>query len=145
MSKVEISKVAEVCKKNSVEPELLRRIIEELNLTNEPETDEEEKLPAVKKQFVVVISDPENTLPQRDYVGWVLRIPEDDSPSTALDRVFRGAYEFNATKKGRLLPVKTVGEALESVPAKFFKEAELWASTKTPVLVVKTDNEIPKE
>ena len=145
MSKVEISKVAEVCKKNAIEPVLLRRIIEELNLSTEPEADGEEKPPAVKKQFVVVISDPENTLPARDYVSWVIQIPEVDSPSTTLDRVFRGSYEFNATKKGRLLPVKTVGEAIENVPAKLFKEAELWVKTKTPVLVIKTDNEIPKE
>jgi hypothetical protein len=41
--------------------------------------------------------------------------------------------------------VKTVGEAIENVPAKFFKEAELWVKTKTPVLVLKTNNEIPKE
>jgi hypothetical protein len=145
MSKVEISKVAEVCKKNAIEPALLRRIIEELNLINEPEPGEEEKLPAVKKQSVIIISDPENTLPTRDYVGWVIQIPEVDSPSTTLDRVFRAAYEFNTTKKGRLLPVKTVGEAIENVPAKFFKEAELWTKTKTPVLVIKTDNDIPKE
>ena len=41
--------------------------------------------------------------------------------------------------------IKTVGEAIENVPAKFFKEADLWVKHKTPVLVVKTDNEIPKE
>ncbi len=42
-------------------------------------------------------------------------------------------------------PAKTVGESLENVPAKFFKEADVWVKTKTPVLVLKTDNEIPKE
>ena len=41
--------------------------------------------------------------------------------------------------------MKTVGEAIEAVPAKFLKEADVWIKTKTPVLVVKTDNEIPKE
>ena len=39
----------------------------------------------------------------------------------------------------------TVGEALENVPAKQFKEADLWPKTKTPVLVLRTDNQIPKE
>ncbi len=38
-----------------------------------------------------------------------------------------------------------MGEAIENVPAKFFKETEVWVKTKTPVLVLKTDNEIPKE
>ena len=35
--------------------------------------------------------------------------------------------------------------AIENVSAKFFREADLWVKTKTPVLVLKTDNEIPKE
>jgi hypothetical protein len=77
-------------------------------------------------------------------VGWVLQIPEDESVATALERVYRGCYDFNASKKGRLMPVKTVGEAFENVAAKYFKEADVWVKTKTPVLVVRTDNEIPK-
>jgi hypothetical protein len=36
-----------------------------------------------------------------------------------------------------------VGEALESVPGRFFRDAELWVKTKTPVVVLRTDNEIP--
>ena len=45
--------------------------------------------------------------------------------------------------RGRKLPVQTVGETLETVPAKSLKEVELWCKTKTPVLVVVTRNEIP--
>ena len=145
MAKIDVSKVAEILKKNQVDPALLRRVIEEMNLAVEPEGAEGDKPPAVKKQFVIVVSDPEGRLPKNDFVGWVVQIPDSESPATTLDRVFRSAYDYNTTKKGRLLPVKTVGEAIEAIPAKFFKEAELWVKHKTPVLVVKTDNEIPKE
>jgi hypothetical protein len=31
------------------------------------------------------------------------------------------------------------------VPAKIFKETDLWVKTKTPVLVLRTNNEIPHE
>lgn len=144
MPKIDVSKVAEIIKKNQVEPAVLRRIIEEMNLAVQPE-DGEEKPPAVKKQFVIVVSDPEGKLPKTDFVGWVLQIPEEESVATTPDRVFRAAYDFNASKKGRLLPVKTVGEAIENVPAKHFKDADVWVKTKTPVLVLRTDNEIPKE
>ena len=58
---------------------------------------------------------------------------------------FRSVYDFNTTKRGRLLPVNTVGEALENVPAKQFKEADLWVKTKTPVLILRTDNRIPTD
>ena len=144
MPKIDVSKVAEILKKNQIDPSVLRRVIEEMNIAVQPDTGEE-KPPAVKKQWVIVISDPEGRLPKGDFVGWVLQIPENESVVTTPDRVFRGIYDFNASKKGRLLPVKTVGEAFENVPAKHFKDADVWVKSKTPVLMLRTDNEIPKE
>jgi hypothetical protein len=145
MPKIDVNKVAEILKKNELDPAVLRRVIEEMNLAVQPEPGEEEKPPPVKKQFVILVSDPNGVMPADDLVGWVLQIPENDSPVTAPERVYRAAYEFNATKKGRLLPAKTVGDALENVPAKHFKEANAWVKTKTPVLVLKTNNEIPTD
>src|SRR5215212_11160616 len=145
MPKIEVNKVAEILKKNEILPAILRRIVEEMNLAVQPDAADEDKPPPVKKQFVILVSDPDGRLPKHDFVGWVLQIPESESVATTLDRIFRSCYDFNTTKKGRLLPVKTIGEALENVPAKAFKEADVWVKTKTPVLVVRTDNEIPKE
>jgi hypothetical protein len=145
MAKIDVSKVAEILKKNHLDPSVLRRVIEEINLAVQPDPGEEEKPPPVKKQMVILVSDPERRMPKTDFAGWVLQIPESESPATTQERIFRGAYDYNTTKKGRLYPAKTVGEALENVSAKFFKEAELWVKTKTPVLVLRTDNEIPKE
>ncbi len=145
MPKIEVNKVAEILKKADISPAILRRVIEEMNLAVQPDTGDDEKPPAVKKQFAILVSDPDGRLPKHDFVGWVLQLPESESVATTLDRVFRSAYDFNTTKKGRLMPVKTVGEAIEIIPAKAFKEADLWVKTKTPVLVLRTDNEIPKE
>lgn len=144
MPKIEVNKVAEILKKNDISPAIMRRVIEEMNLAVQPDTGEE-KPPAVKKQWVILLSDPDGKMPKHDFVGWILQIPENESVATTPDRVFRSCYDFNTTKKGQLLPVKTVGEAMENVPAKFFKEAEVWVKTKTPVLVLKSDNQIPKE
>ena len=144
MPKIDVSKVAEILKKNQIDPAVLRRVIEEMNIAVQPDTGEE-KPPAVTKQWVIVLSDPESRLPKGDFVGWVLQIPENESVVTTPDRVFRAIYDFNASKKGRLLPVKTVGEAFENVPAKHFKDADVWVKSKIPVLMLRTDNEIPKE
>ena len=144
MSKIEVNKVAEILKKNEIEPALLRQIVKEMNLITQPEVDEE-KAPSVKKQFVILISDPEGRLPANDFVGWVLQIPANESVLTTKERIFRAVYEFNTTKRGRLQPAKTVGEALENVPAKHFKEAGVFVKTKTPVLMLTTDNEIPTD
>ena len=145
MPKIDVSKVAEILQKNHLEPALLRRIIEEMNIVVQPDPGADETPPPVKKQFLILVSDPEHKLPKDDFTGWVVQIPEDESPVTTADRIFRGAYDFNASKRGRQLPVKTVGEALENVPAKHFKEAELWVKTKIPVLLLRTDNRIPRE
>lgn len=144
MAKIDVNKAAEILKKNHIDPAVLRRVVEEMNLAVQPDPGDGEALPPVKKQFVILVSDPSGKLPPVDFVGWVLQIPESESVATTQDRIFRGAYDYNATKKGQLMPVKTVGEAIENMPAKFFKEADLFVKTRTPVLVLRTDNEIPK-
>jgi hypothetical protein len=143
MPKIDVNKVAEILKTNHIDPAILRRVVEEMNLAVQPDPGEADAPPPVKKQFVILASDPQGRLPKGEFAGWVVQIPESESPATALDRIFRGAYDYNASKKGRLYPAKTVGEAVENVPGKFFREAELWVKTKTPVLVLRTDNEIP--
>jgi hypothetical protein len=143
MAKIDVSKVAEILKKNKIEPAVMRRVIEEMNLAVQPDAGEDGP-PPVKKQFVILVSDPDGRWPKHDFAGWVLQIPETESPATIQERIFKSVYDYNTTKKGHLYPAKTVGEAIENVPAKFFKEAEVWVKTKTPVIVLKTDNEIPK-
>ena len=144
MPKIDVNKVAEILKKNQIDPAGLRRVVEEMNLAVQPDPGEEEPKAPVKKQFVILVSDPNGKLPKADFTGWVLQIPEDESPVSVQERVLKAIYDFNASKKGRLYPAKTIGDALESVPGKFFKEVELWVKTKEPVFVLRTDNEIPK-
>lgn len=145
MPKIDVNKVAEICKRNEVESTKLRAIVEEMNLLVQPEVDEE-KPPAIKKQYAVLVSDPDGRLPEgNDFVAWILQIPENESVMTTEDRIRKATYEFNTTKKGRLMPAKTVGEALEHIPAKHFKEAGVFVKTKNAVLVLRTNNEIPKE
>jgi hypothetical protein len=144
MPKIDVNKVAEIIKKNDVDPKVLRQIVEEMNLLTQAEATED-KEPGVKKQFVILISDPEGKIPPDDFAGWVLQIPESESVATIQDRIYKAAYEYNTTKKGRLYPANTTGEALEGIPAKHFKEANLWVKTKTPVLMLRTNNEIPKD
>jgi len=145
MPKVDINKVAEVMKKNNLDPAVLRRIIEELNLASQPDPGMgDEETAKVKKQYAILVSDPHGLI-ETDFTGWVLQIPEEESPLTVQERLLKATYEYNASKKGRLYPAKTIGDAIEAVPAKFFKEADLWIKTKEPVLILRTNNEIPKD
>lgn len=145
MPKLEINQVAEILKRNKANPELLRSVVEEMTLLAQAAQEADEDKPkAVKKQNVILISDPEGRLLMADFAAWELQIPDSESPCTTLDRIYRATYDFNASKKGRLYPAKTVAEALENVPTKFFAERELWVRTRTPVLALRTDNRIPR-
>jgi hypothetical protein len=144
MPKIDVNQVAEILKRNDIDPALLRQIVEEMNQAVEPEVDEE-KPPAVKKQFSILISDPDGKLPQGEFTGWVLQIPEDASVTSAPERIHKAAYEFNTTKKGRMMPAKTMADAIENIPAKHFKEQQIWVKTKAPVFMMTTNNEIPME
>jgi hypothetical protein len=145
MPKIDVNQVAEILKRNDIDPALLRQIVEEMNQAVEPELDEE-KPPAVKKQYSIVVSDPENQLPEKaEFTAWVFQIPEDSSVTSTTERIHKAAYEFNTTKKGRMMPAKTMADAIENIPAKVFKEQQVWIKTKAPVFVIRTDNEIPTE
>jgi hypothetical protein len=152
MSKIEIQQAAEILKRNDIDPALLRQIIEEMNQAVEPEGDEEPQ-PQVKKQFSVLLSDPTGRLTPEffksagfdGFTGWVVQIPEDASVTSTADRIHKAAYSFNCTKKGRMMPAQTMGDAIENIPSKLFKEQQVWIKTKAPVFVVTTDNQIPKE
>ena len=145
MPKIDVNKVAEILKSEHADPALLRAVVEKMNLAVQPDPGDGDETPAVKKQFTILVSDPEGLLDfyGASLTGWVLQLPEDASPASVIERIHKAAYDYNASKKGRLYPAKKVGDALEGIPAKFFKEVELWVKTKEPVLVIQTDNEIP--
>ena len=144
--KTDIETVQEVLESSELEPELAQKILKQIEDQTELAAEEAkaERVPAQKKQFVILVSDPNGTIREHVLVGWVMQIPEDDAPATVTDRLIRAAYEFNISKKGRKYPVKTVGEACEAVGARFFKEQDIWIKNKIPVQVIVTDNVIPE-
>lgn len=145
MPKVSFEAVAEVLAANNLDNETISKVLKELEAQAQAELEEAKasREPAVKKQWVMVVSDPRGTLPDEDYVGWVAQIPEDDSPAETLPRIIAAAHEFNISKKGRKYPVKSIGEACEAVSAKFMKEQGVVIKTKLPVTVLRTDNALP--
>jgi hypothetical protein len=110
----------------------------------EKEADKADREPTAKKQFVILVSDPDGRIPEGvDLVGWVTQISGDDSILDTPQKLFRAAYEHNISKKGRKYPVKTVGEACEAVGARLLNEQGLSIKNKTPVAVIVSDNKIP--
>lgn len=144
MAKVDIELVKMVLTRNEVDTRLVAGIIQELQQEQAAEADEEKEKP-VKKQWVVVVYDPEGELEGKEFTGSVVQIPEDESVYTAVERLHRAGYEFNTTKKGRRMPVKTIGEVCEHVPARIAKEQKVWIKHKEPCFLLPTDGLLPTE
>jgi hypothetical protein len=146
MSKIPLEIIAEALNNNNLDEETISRVMNDIAHMAQVMADEEKasREPPVKKQFIIVLSDPRGTVPDEDYVGWVVQIPEDDNPGSTLERIKRSAYEHNISKKGRKYPVKSIGEACEAVGAKFQKEQGVSIKTKLPITILKTDNLLPE-
>lgn len=146
MPKIDVETLKFILQRNEPDVRKVAEIMQEIEM--ELKAEEEEKAnrpPPVKKQFSIVLSDPDGALADKDLTGWVVQIPEDDSVTVAPDRIISAAYEFNTTPKGRRMPIETIGEACEAVSAKIFKEHNVWIKTKVPVLAVPVANKIPTE
>lgn len=145
MAKIDIDTLKQILQRNNLEVRKVAEILEDINTELEiQQAEKEDRPPPVKKQFVILVSDPQEKLKGVDMTGWVLQIPEEESPYTVTDKLVTSAYEYNVTPKGRRLPLTTIGETCEVAPPKITKEQQLWIKTKEPILVVTTNNEVPK-
>lgn len=111
----------------------------------EKEDDKDDAPKPGKYRHLVLAYDPEGELAGKELTATVVKIPEENSVYSTMEGVFKAAYEYNTTKKGRRMPVKTVGEAFEHVAAKYFKEYGIKVLHKEPVYVLPIDGLIPTE
>jgi hypothetical protein len=144
MAKVDIELVRKVLQRNELDYEVIAQVLGDLEMEISVDEDGEvTALPPVKKQFVILVSDPDRKFGEELFTGWVLQIPEDQSPLEINAQLIRAAYEFNRTKKGAREPAKTITDVCEIVPQKHLRAQSVWVKTKEPVLLIRTDNQIP--
>lgn len=147
MAKVEVDLVAEVLKDNELSEDQVMKIVRQLNraadkLAAEAEA---EKEPKSKQQFVMLLSDPHQNLPDFDMVGWVIQLPENDNPGVVNERLIKAGHHYNTTRRGRKHPCKTIAEVCEVVGGKIMKEHKIVVKTKLPVSAIVTDNVLPTD
>lgn len=144
MAKVDIEIVEAALKLEDLDSQKRSQIMNRIKSESEAIKVDKEKDPAVKKQFVIVVNDPYGKIAKSDwdFSGWVVQIPEDDAPQTAIAKINQAANDFNLTPKGRRMPLKNVAEFFQFGSAKINKESKLWVKTKEPVLVCLTNGKI---
>lgn len=145
MAKIDVEKLKHILHRNESDIQKINDILNDIDTELQIEQAEKEaRPPLVKKQFITLISDNDGVLVDKDFASWVLQIPEEANPQAVIDKIHQSAYTYNASPKGSRFPVKSMGETLESVSAKIFKENEVWVKTKIPVLAVSCNNQIPQ-
>ena len=145
MAKIDVEKLKRILHRNESDIQKINDILNDIATELQIEQAEKEaRPPAVKKQFITLIADNDGQLLDQDFASWVLQIPEEANPQAVIDKIHQSAYTYNATPKGSRFPVKSMGETLESVSAKIFKENEVWVKTKIPVLAVSCKNQLPQ-
>lgn len=138
--KIKLQDVEMALQQAQLEPEKIQEIKDAiLNISQTEEDIKDEISEKMKWEFVLAVSDDEGTCPD-NLVGWVIQIPEGENPTIISETIARIANDFNITKKGRKLPVNNVGETIENVPAKFFKEHDIRVKNKVPAYVVPIKN-----
>lgn len=142
--KITIDSVIEALKAQAVPSETIIKIVNDLKVEAEAAVDPD-KEPKGKRQFVVLLSDPENKIVD-DHVAWVFQIEEGINPNAILARLQSVKTAFNAAspyrRRGPRGEINTVGKLIEGVGRKYYKGLPgiTLIKTKTPVLVVKTNN-----
>jgi hypothetical protein len=142
MAKIDLEVVKRILKRADLESSVMSEILVELQSAVDDVAAEEgePKAAAEKKQFIIVVADNEGLLADKELVGWVLQLPEEESMLSVPERLHKAAKAFNLSKKGRKNPVETIGELCEYVSSRIFKEQKLYLKTKEPVLVVPMAN-----
>ncbi len=145
-----IATVTESLRENGADPKLTAKVIADIEkAAAEAKTDKSETPKKTKYDWAVLVSDPEGVLKKLGtdllLTGWVFQLESGANPATLPDRVKAAAVEFNNSRKGRRVPVTTIGETIQNVASKFWKSQPgriTRVKSKEPVYLVTTDNKI---
>lgn len=91
--------------------------------------------PKVKKEYFIVLATSYKEVPD-NLTGWVVQADEGTRPEKIIDGIKSAKDIYNSSKKGTKMPAGSIGEAMEIVSAKTFKEEGLAIKTKMPVWCV---------
>ena len=145
MAKIDIKKLTQILHRNESDIQKINDILNDIKLELEIEQQEREaRPPSVKKQFITLIADHQGNLKGEDLVTWIVQIPENANHNELVKNIHQAAHKYNSSPKGGRFPVKSIGETLESVSAKIFKEQGIWVKTKLPAFAVSCTNQISK-
>jgi hypothetical protein len=142
--------VANTLREAKIPSEVIVKVEQELEAAVKEEKEERAATPKdkSKNKFIVVALDPNGVLKASGgLTGWVTQVEDECPDQVIFDRINAAANNFNNSKKGRKLPVRSVGEAME-IPRRFWKtdkvSEKVLVKTKSPIYLLGTDGQLGK-
>jgi hypothetical protein len=143
---LKIEDVIEVLKSQKVPPATLIAVETELEAIEADKKAEREdsKGPKSKNQLNVILFDANGVIPKGDYTAIVVQTKDGDPVGGIMDKIYKSAFDHNASKRGRKHPIKSVADAL-NIKRAITKQNNIAFKVKEPVQVLITDNTIPSD
>lgn len=142
--KADLEIIETVLKKHDIEDSVLAQIRAEL--VQEIENNKTPREKATKKDFVLLVSDPNGVIPDdAELTGWAIQIDPKKGIKEIPDILKKIGTAFNDTPKGQKLPAESVGDLFETAPGKTFSENGIFRKHKDPVFVMVTNNKVADE
>ena len=142
MSKISIEDVEGILRKQNVDTQVVNTVIREMEEVIQEEKDNKVPVPKQKNEFIIVLSDPNNELAGKDFVGWVVTQKQGEDAGLILDKIRAAAGETNAAKKRKKNMIMNMADAFYGIKRFFLKSRNVAVKTKEPVRVLITDGKL---
>ena len=133
-------KVVQVGLRKHADEDITQKALAEMQRLAAEEAASKPERPPAEKKLLSIIRPVDTT-----EIAWIVSHPEEMPPAEIPGKIREAAATYNTTRKGRKAPAKSLGQAMELVPAKIFKEFRISVRTKLPVtmLAMAQDVQIP--
>jgi len=126
--------------------DLARKIIADIEKAAEEDKANREPAKRGKSRLHVLLLDPDGVVPKDTLVCWVVKTESEVSSDLVLGRINDAATAYNQSKKGKRIPLKSLGDAIQNCPRKFYKREnpaeKTFIQTREPISVVSTGNSL---
>lgn len=142
--KADLEIIEAVLRKHSIDTTDIDKI--RADIVREVEDNKTPREKAPKKDFVIILSDPNGSIPKDvEFTGWVVQIDPTKGIKEVPDLIKKAVMSFNDTPKGQKMKLESIGDLFENATGKAFSENGLMRKHRDPAYVILTDNQVPKD
>ena len=150
--KIEIEKIRTAMQENNIDQPTIDAVIEKLEAeaaleeSQQPEEVEEDPtpdadvddndLPKVKYEYVIILNDKEGYLKDKEIAGWVVQQEENADAGLILSKMKDATKEQNESAKRKKNTITTLVDMFDGLKSKFLKSKNIKIKTKDLTRVI---------